>query len=188
MARLDAAADLYADELYQEALDSARRTKSLYAGLFLRIRSAKHMPNLAKNAATLIHRIESDPQAQSAFQEASAAKRYRRVPRLERKAKKDASRYWDLYKTLRTIVKRYPDCPTGRKCAERLRAIKADEELYGLIKKEKRRRTVAAALRRAEEYESDGLPDQAAAEYAKLKAQFPGKTLKQLHHMAEKRS
>ncbi len=145
------------------------------------------MPNLAIEAAALIHRIESDPRAQSAFQEAKAAKRYRRVPRLERKAKEDASRYLDLYKAIRTIAKRYPDCPTGRECAERLRAIKADEKLYGLIKKEKRRRTIAAALRRAEEYESDGQPKKAAAEYAKLKEEFPGKTLKQLRRMAKKR-
>jgi len=188
MTRLETAADLYADGRYQEALDSAGRTKNLYAGLFARIRGAKDMPNIAKKAAALIRRIESDPQAQSAFQEANAAKRYRRVLRLERKAKEDASLYFDLYQTLRTIVKRYPNCPTGRKCKDRLRAIEADRKLFRLIKKEERRRTIAAALRRAEEYKSDGQPDQAGAEYAKLKDKYPGKTLKQLRRMAKKRS
>ncbi len=49
--RLHTAAGLHADGHYQQALDSARQTKNRYAGLFVRVRGAKEMPNLAISAA-----------------------------------------------------------------------------------------------------------------------------------------
>jgi tetratricopeptide (TPR) repeat protein len=187
MTRVDQAAAHYENGLYRKALELAGQTKVLYANLLGGIPGTGHMPNVSHAAVKLIGRIESDPKAREALQEYEAARRLKRVESLERKAKKDPAKHYDIYKLLETVAKRFPDCPTGRECINRLEDIKADKKLYKLIRREEARRFIAAALQRAEQYERHGLHDQAAAEYKKLAKKYPGKSLKELRRMAAKR-
>ncbi|MBN2560832.1 MAG: hypothetical protein JXQ75_07875 [Phycisphaerae bacterium] len=188
VARLEEAAALFQDGQYREALDLAKQTKVRYANLFGGLPGARHAPNVARDAAALIKEIEADPRTREAIQEYEAVRRFKRIAILEQKLKEDRAKYYDIYKLLGTIAKRYPDCPTGHECVRRLRELRADRELYGLIKSEGKRRYIAAALRRAEQYERSDLHEQAAAEYQELSRKFRGKTIEELRRMARKRN
>ena len=169
---------------YVEALKLAKETKVLYADLFGGIPGAGNVPIVSQEAANLIKQIEADPKAREAIQEAEAAKRFKRIEGLEEKAKKDRTKYYDLYRGLKKIATRFPDCATGRECAKRLRLLEDDKDVMRVVKQEEDRRFIAAALRRAEQYERDGHPDKAKAEYAKLLEKYKGKTIEQLKRMA----
>lgn len=184
MTRLEEAAELFGQGQYVKALKLAKETKVLYADLFGGIPGAGNVPIVSQEAANLIRQIESDPKAGEAMQELEAAKRFKRIPGLEDKAKKDRTKYYDLYKGLKKIATRFPDCATGRECAKRLRLLEDDKAVMRLVKREEDRRFIAAALRRAEQYERDGHQAKAKAEYAKLIEKYKGKTLKELRRMA----
>jgi tetratricopeptide (TPR) repeat protein len=184
MARLEKAAELFGQGQYVEALKLAKETKVLYADLFGGIPGAGSVPIVSQEAANLIKQIEADPKAREAIQESEAAKRFKRIEGLEDKAKKDRTKYYDLYRRLKNIATRFPDCATGRECAKRLRLLEDDKDVMRVVKQEEDRRFIAAALRRAEQYERDGHPDKAKAEYAKLLEKHKGKTIEQLKRMA----
>lgn len=173
---------------YREALKLAKETKVRYANLLRGVPGTSHLPNISQAAVRLIKNIERDPQAREALQEYEAAKRFKRIARLERKAKKDPTKHYDIYKICLTIAKRFPDCPTGRECIKRLEDLKADRKLYKLVKKEEKRRFIAAALQRADQYERNGLHKQAQAERKKLAEKFPGRTIAELRRMAKKKN
>ncbi|MBN2560833.1 MAG: hypothetical protein JXQ75_07880 [Phycisphaerae bacterium] len=187
MAHLEQAADLFEKAQYREALKLAKETKVLYANLFGGVPGTGHLPNVAQEAALLMKQIEADPKAREAIQEYAAARKFKRVKILEKQAGKDRAKYYDVFKLLGKIAKRYPDCPTGRECAQRLGLLKGDEKLHKFIKEEQRRRLITTSLRRAEQYERNGLHEDAKAEYEKLARRFPGRSLDELRKMAEKR-
>jgi tetratricopeptide (TPR) repeat protein len=186
MKQLEKAGLLFQAGKYQEALQLAKKTKTLYGAIFDGIQGGEGKPNVAQLAAKMIKVIEADPKAKAEIDELEAAKRYAKAARLEEGARKDETKYYDLYKTLQGIVKRYPNSPTGVKAAEQLGKLKADKKLYAVIEKEQQRRFISSTLQQAEQYEKAGQSEEAAAEYQKLKKKFPDKTLDELRRMAEK--
>ena len=186
MAKLEQAADLFEQKQFLEALKLARETKVLYANLFSGIPGSGHLPIVSQEAVLLIKQIESDPAAKEAIQEFEAARKFRKVERLEKKAKQTPAAYYDLHQALQNIVKHHPDCPTGRECAKRLQALQDDEKIAKIIKQEDDRRFIEAALRRIGQYESEGKSGMAKDERAKLVKRFPGKSIDELRRMASK--
>ncbi len=186
MAALEAAEQLYGDGEYRKALQEAKRVKIVYGDVWGRIEAAKDAPNIARSAQKLIEKIDTDPQARLAIQEYEAQRRAKQLPRLEAQAKKDPSRYLDLFNRLETIVDRYPDAPTGRTCAGRLAEIRADTKVWKAIRHEKKRRFVAGVLQSVEQLTKAGLHEKAAAEYRKLTEKYPGKSPEDFVKMAKK--
>lgn len=186
MAHLDEVRRFLADGKYVEALELARQTKTQYANIFGGLSGFADKPIVSRLAVELIARIEADPTAAIAIQEHEAAKRFAKVERLEELVKTDREKYYDLYKALKRIVDRYPDCPTGERCAARLAQIKADRKLYRDIKDEEKRRFISARFQQAEQYEKLGMADRAKDEYAKLKKRFPGQSMDELRKMADR--
>lgn len=187
MDSLKKAATLYEQGQYRKAFELAKQTKAIYANILGGVPGAAGAPNISRLAVGLIKQIEADPKAHIAFQEYEASKRARRIPRLEKQAKKNPDRYFDLYKLLKKIAERYPDCPTAKQCVARLAKLKTDKKIWKRIRREESRRFIATVLNRVERYERDGLPAKAAAEYKKLTRKYPGKTRAQLRKMSEKR-
>lgn len=188
MAHLADATKLYDNRQYLEAFDLAEQTRTRYANLFGGLRIAKKYPNVSRKAVDLIAEWKNDPLAAEAFQERAAAAHYDRIQRLQAKAEADSSKYYDLYRALKSFVRRYPNCPTGRDAAGELRRLEQDPELSELITREQQRRFILAALRRIEENERDGLLDKVEADRAELQKKFPGKTLDDLRRMTAKRA
>ncbi len=176
----------YENGEYRKALELAKQTKSRYANILGGIDGVDDRPNIAKLAVDLIRKIETDPKAVIAIQEYDAAKRFKRVARLEKAAEKDPAKWCDLFKLLDQIATRYPQCPTGFACAKRIQDLKENKPLYRVIKLEQRRRFIASAIQLAEQYENAGQKDLADAQYAKLKKRFPGKSMADLRRMAKK--
>lgn len=187
MAQIAEARRLFEDGAYREALKLAKQTRVGFANIFTGVPGAGDMPNVSAAAVALIETIEADPRARAAIQEYEAAKRYKKIPRLEAEARKDATKNLDLFKALETIARRFPDCPTGRRCADRVRQIRDDDKTYEIIRGERTRRSIATALDRAEQYERNGLSKEAAAEYARLRKRFPDKSLAELRRIAQTR-
>ena len=186
MQALGAARLLYQDGDYRNALDQAKQCRAQYANIWSRIEGAGNAPNVARLAVRLIKTIEADPKAKIAFQEHEASKRARKIPRLEKQAKKDAKRYFDLYKLLKTVSGRFPDCPTGKQCEARLAKLKADKKIWKVIRREERRRFIASALRKVDWLRKEGRKAEAAAEYKKLARKYPGKSEAELRKIARK--
>ena len=186
MASLNKALELYKNQKYRQALKLAKRTKSLFGNIFGGVQAVVNLPNVAHLAANLIKKIKADPQAQQAFQEYEASKRAKRIPHLRRRAEKDPTRYLDLYKTLKTISKRFPKCTTGKSCAAQLSKLRADPAIWRHITREKERRFISTFFQRIEQYKKAGLAVKAAEETKRLKKLYPGKSLKELRKMAAK--
>jgi hypothetical protein len=184
--QLEEVGELYKQAKYKEALQLAKKTKAIYAAIFDGIDGIESKPNISQLAAAMIKTIKADPKAQAETQEVEASKRFAKIARLEEDARKDETKYYDVFKKLKDIVKRYPDCPTGQKCAEQLQKLKADKKRYAIIQKEEQRRFIATALQKAAEYEKAGETGLAAAEYKKLKDKFPGKSLDEISRLAQK--
>jgi len=187
MAQLAEARRLFEDGAYREALKLAKQTRVGFANIFTGVPGAGDMPNVSAAAVALIDTIVADPKAREAIQEYEAAKRYRRIPPLDAKARKDATKNLDLFKALEKIAKRFPDCPTGRRCADRVRRIKDDDKTRRIIRQEQTRRSIAGALDRAEQFERNGMAQKAADEYEKLIKQYPDKSLDDLRRIARRR-
>ena len=186
MESLGQARNLYQDGKYRDALKLAKECRVLYSNIWVGVEAASGAPNVSRRAVKLINRIETDPKARIAFQEYEASKRSKKIPRLEKQARKDSTRYLDLYKALKSISKRFPDCPTGKQCAEQLAELKADKKTWNLIKREERRRYIASALDDIKQFEKAGLRKEAEAVYRKLTKKYPGKSRKELQKMAKK--
>lgn len=183
-ARLAQARELYQQGEYLQALELVERTRVLYANLFGSLRIGRRFPNLGQEARNLIEELKSDPAVTEALAEREALKRYSKIVRLEAKIARDPTKYYDLYKTLKTIAKRFPGCPTGRNCSARVEQLQADERIMKQIKQEKDRRSIRVALQKIDEAERRGEPDQAQAERQRLLRQFPGKTIGELQEQA----
>jgi hypothetical protein len=186
--RLDEARKLFTDGKFGESLKLAKRVKVMYGNILEGLPGAPVSGNLSRMAAKLIEEIDADPRAQEALQEGVASIKAKSLPRLEKEAKRDRSAQYDLYKKLESIAKSYPKCATGRQCAERARQMRADRSLAQLLHREEERRTIASAIQRAEQYEKNGLHDEAAREYRELAQRFPGRSLDELRRMAAKKS
>lgn len=185
MARLAEARTLFQEGKYLDAIDLARETSVLYTNIFGGIQGIEQFPNVSRLARKLVAQFEVHPEAIVAIQEYEATKRMKKIDRFERQTKKDRLKYLDLYRALKKVVKHYPDCPTGQQCAKRLKEIKKDKKLFKLIRKEARRRFIAAALQRIEQYEQLGMSKEVAAQREKLRKKFPGKSFEELRRMAE---
>jgi len=186
MDELNRAQELYGEAKYREALDIAKKTKILYANIFGGIEGAPPRPKIALLATQLIKIIDKNPDAQIQIREYAAAKRAKRIPTLEKRAKKDPTRYYDLYKVHKAIAKRFPNCPTGMNSAEAVDKLRADKKIWKHIKREKKRRYIASILQSVEQLEKAGLTAEAAAEYKRLTKKFPGKSRQELRRMAAK--
>lgn len=177
---------LYKDEKYRDALKLAKETRALYANLWVGVEAASGAPNIARRAVKFIELIESNPAAQIEIQEYEASRRFKKISRLEKRAKKDPAGYLDLYKALKSISSRFPDCPTGKQCSRQLAKLKADKKTWKLIRREKERRYIASVLAGVEQFEKAGLMAKASEEYRKLTKKYPGKSRKEFKKMAEK--
>lgn len=182
---LDRVRSLIEEKHYREALKRAKETRVLYANLFGGIDAASGVPNISRLAVGLIKTIEKNPAARIEIQEYEAGKRAKKIPRHQRQAKKDARRYLDLHKLLSTLAKRYPDCPTGKRCAREASKLKGDRKIWRIIQRERERRFIASTLSRVEQLEKAGLMKEAAEEYRKLKHKYPTKSREQLREMAK---
>ena len=177
---------LYQEGKYREALALAKKSKSLYANIFGGLNVVIDAPNIPRLAKQLIRKIDHDPTAQRAIQEFEAAKRAKKIPRMEKRAKKDPTRYLDLYKALKTISTRYPDCDTGARCKAQMKQLKKNGPIWRHITREKERRFIASALQRIDQYQKAGLTKEAAAEIRKLRELYSGKSIAKLRKMAAK--
>ncbi len=186
MDELNRAQALYGEAKFREARELAGKTKILYANIFGGIQGAPAKPNIARLATQLIKIIDDNPDARIQIQEHDATKRAKRIPTLLKRAKKDVTRYYDLYKAHKAIAKLFPDCPTGKASAKAVAKLKANKKLWKHIRREKRRRSIASVLQSIEQLEKAGLTDKAAAEYKKLSKRFPGKSRAELRRMAAK--
>jgi hypothetical protein len=187
-AKLEEARRLFSEAKYPESLKLAKRVKVMYANILDGVPGAPFSGNLARQADKLISEIGSDPRAQAALQELEAAVKAKGLVRLEKDAKKDRAAYYDLYKKLEGIAKRYPLCETGQRCAKRLNEIRSDRTLAKFLHEEEQRRNIAASLQRAEQYSKNGLHEDAARELRELSQRFPGRSMEELRRMAEKKS
>lgn len=176
---------LYDEKKFIEALDVAKKTKSIYANLFSGLELPQTFPNISRLAKRIIKAIDKNPAAQEQIQEHEATKRLKRAISLEKQVKEKPVKYYDLYKTYRTIAKRYPDCPTGRDCAEQAIKLRNDKKIWKIILRERERRNIASALSTIHTLEANGLVDDARAELAKLQKKYPGKSREQLAEMAK---
>lgn len=181
------AKSLYEEGKYIEALDVAQKTKSIYANIFSGLEIPQSFPNIARLAKRIIKAIDKNPAAQEQIQEHEATQRLDRVKVLERRAEEKPTEYYELYVAYRTIAKRYPDCPTGRDCAEQAIKLRNNKKLWPIIKSEHIRRKIAAALSSIETLEANGLTEKAEKELAELLKHFPGKTRQELKEMAEEK-
>ena len=186
MRELIRAKGMYDEKKFVESLALSKRIKSVYANLFGGLKIPQTFPNIARLATRLIRAIDKNPAAQIEIQEHEATKRLKRITRLEERVKKDPIKYYELYKAYRTIAKRYPDCPTGRDCAEQAIKLRSHKKKWKIIKRERRRRDIASALSSISTLEAGGLIDKAEKELAALMKKYPGKTRKQLEAMASK--
>lgn len=186
MDEIKKALGLYQEGKYREALVLAKQTKVLYANIFGGLTVPIDAPDIPRLAKQLIRKIDRDPTAQRAIQEYEAAKRARKIPRLENRAKKDPTRYLDLYKALKTISTRFPDCDTGARCKAQLAQLKKDAPIWRHVTREKERRFIASALQKIDQYQKSGLTKEAAAEVKKLREFYSGKSLAKLRKMAAK--
>ncbi len=186
MDEIKKALGLYEQGKYREALVLAKRTKVLYANIFGGLDEVIDAPNVPRLAKELILKIDNDPTAQRAIQEFEAAKRAKKIPRLEKRAKKDPTQYLDLYKALKTISTRFPDCETGARCRAQLAKLKRDGPIWRHITREKERRFIASALQKIDQYQKNGLTKEATAEIKKLGELYSGKSLAKLRKMAAK--
>ncbi|MFQ5500772.1 MAG: hypothetical protein ACE5EQ_00540 [Phycisphaerae bacterium] len=182
---LDQVRKLIEGKQYRDALKLAKETRTLYSNLFGGIEAAGEMPNISRLAVGLIKTIEKNPAAKIEIQEYEASKRAKKIPRQRRQAKKDPKLYLNLYKTLGTLAKRYPDCPTGKRCAREASKLRQDKKIWRIIQREHERRFIASTLSSIEQFEKAGLSKEAAEEYKKLKHKYPTKSLEQLRKMAE---
>ncbi len=186
MDEITKALGLYQEGKYRDALALAKQTKVLYANIFGGLTVPVDSPDIPRLANQLIRKIDSDPTAQRAIQEFEAAKRAKKIPRLEKRAKKDPTRYLDLYKALKTISARFPDCDTGARCKAQLAKLKKDGPIWRHITREKERRFIASALQKIDQYQKNGLTKEATAEVKKLRELYSGKSLAKLRKMAAK--
>lgn len=186
MEEIKKALGLYQEGKYRESLELAKKCKVLYANIFGGMTVPVDVPDVPRLAKQLIKKIDSDPTAQRAIQEFEAAKRAKKIPRLEKRAKEDPTRYLDLYKALKRIAKRYPDCETGARCKAQKAKLRKDGPIWRHITHEKERRFIASALQKIEQYQKAGLTEQAAVEIKKLRELYSGKSLAALREMAAK--
>lgn len=186
MDEIKKALGLYQEGKYREALELAKQCKVLYANLFGGMTVPIDAPDVPRLADQLIQKIAHDPTAQRVIQEFEAARRARKIPRLEKRAKADPTRYLDLYKALKSIAKRYPDCETGARCKAQAAKLSKDGPIWRHITHEKERRFIASALQKIDQYQKAGLAEEAAAEIKKLRDLYSGKSLAALQEMAEK--
>lgn len=176
---------LYEEKKFIEALDVARKTKSIYANLFSGLELPQTFPNIARYAKRIIKAIDKNPAAQLQIQEHEATRYLKRVESLERRVEEKPVEYYRLYKAYRKIAKRFPDCPTGRDCAEQAIKLRNDKKIWKIIMQERRRREIASALSSIKTLEANGLHDDAEKELATLLKKFPGKTREDLEKLAE---
>jgi len=186
MDEIKKALGLYQEGKYRESLALAKQTKVLYANIFGGLNVVVDAPSIPRLAKQLIHKIDHDPTAQRAIQEFEAAKRAKKIPRMERRAKKDSTHYLDLYKALKTISTRFPKCDTGARCKARLVALRKDGPIWRHITREKERRFISSALQKIDQYQKSGLTKEANAEVKKLRELYSGKSLAKLRKMAAK--
>lgn len=184
MQELDRAQSLFKEEKYVEALDVAKRTMSIYANIFSGLKVPSNHPIVSRQAKSLIEAIERHPQAQIAIQEHGAQKRVKRIASLERRARKDSSLYYDLYKAHMALAKQFPDCPTGKASAAEAARLSADKKVGKAIRREQSRREIAAALGRIEEHEKAGRMGEAERELKSLMSRYPGKSRAELKEMS----
>ncbi|HRW52847.1 MAG TPA: hypothetical protein P5081_08160 [Phycisphaerae bacterium] len=176
---------LYDEGKFVEALDVAEKTKSIYANLFSGLELPQTFPNVSRLCKRIIKAIDKNPKAQMEIQEHEATKKLKRVLSLEKQVREKPHKYYDLYKAYRTIAKRFPDCPTGKDCAEQAIKLRNDARIWKAIRRERTRRDIASSLSTIHTLEVNGLTDDAAKERAKLLKKYPGKTIEELTEMAK---
>lgn len=176
---------LYDKGKYIEALDLAESTKSIYANIWSGLTLPQSFPSVARLAKRIIKAIDKNPAAQAQIQEHEATKRLKKVKVLERRVKEKPKEYYELYRAYRKIAKYYPDCPTGRDCAEQAIKLRNDKKIWRIIRRERIRRKVAAALSSIKMYEANGNTEKARKELAELMKHFPGKTRAEVEKFAE---
>lgn len=186
MDEIKKALGLYQEGKYREALALAKQTKVLYANIFGGLTVPIDAPNVPRLAKQLIRKIDNDPTAQEAIREFEAAKRAKKIPRMEKRAKKNPTQYLDLYKALKTISVRFPDCDTGTRCKAQLATLKKDGPIWRHITRERERRFIASALQKIDQYRKAGLTRESTEEVKKLRELYSGKSLAKLRKMAAK--
>jgi len=185
--QLGQAREAYQKREYLQAIESFERIRKIFGWL---------PAGLAAKQA--IKQAEKDPSAQAVIQEAKAAPLNKLVERiltthsrrtsgavrasthpstapsrLERIKVLPPSRQSRLVDLLERISKTYPMCPTGKRAAEELQQLYADEVFAEKLEAFREARKARAALSKAEMYRNAGMLDKAIECYQQVIREFP---------------
>ena len=188
MAEIEKAIGLTKQEKYIEALEVARAARSIYANIFAGLNIQHNFPNIAHLARKIEEQLEKNPAAQAQIQEKEASSRLRRIKVLERKAKDDPARYYDLYKAYRSVARGFPDCATGRDCATQMEKLESDKKVWRMINDERKCRWIEDKLQSIEMLQKNGLDEKARARFKELTDRFGDRSAADFRRLvAEKR-
>jgi hypothetical protein len=183
--RLEEASRLLDAGSFAAARDLAEKTKNQFGNVFGGVRGGERQESIPVLSQALISMIDGNPRIKMQMKEDDAAQQAEKLDILEDKAAKNDRGYYDLYRALERIARRFSDCPTGRRCAERLAELRRDKKLYKIIQREGDRRLIRATLQLADQHSKNGRGSDAEAELDQLRQKFPGVSLASLRQRAE---